>query len=192
MPGKSTMNVFAYGCVSYRHKGISSQLCSARVSPKIKMTSWRSSLPRFLKVSAGVQHLHPLFGEHARHQCKSLPMAAIEQYNAVNSPFRVFMNCAPVWLRLHVGCYIAGCESKLNNVDANPSWGTKLHKINPESNGQRFAFCEINWSQGDEHWTCFYSCTYMSSNYIHTFLHMTCVLCMYVILHIHIIILKII
>lgn len=27
MPGKSTMNVFAYGCVSYRHKGISSQLC---------------------------------------------------------------------------------------------------------------------------------------------------------------------
>lgn len=171
-----------------------SYVCYAKVSPKIKMTSWRSSLPRFLKVSTGVQHLASPIWEHARHQCKSLPildyfrMAAIEQYNAVISPFRVFMNCAPVWLRLHVGCYIAGCESKLYNVDANPIWVTKLHKINPESNGQRFAFCEINWSQGDEHWTCVYSCTYMSNNYIHTFLHMTCVLCMYVILHIHIII----
>ena len=159
-----------------------SYVCSARVSPKIKMTSWRSSLPRFLKVSAGVPHLHPLFGEHARHQCKSLPMATIEQYNAVNSPFRVFMNCAPVWLRLHVGCYIAGCESKLYKIDANPSWVTKLHKINPESNGQRFLWNQLISGR----WTLniFYGCTHTWVMITYTcFYTWTCVLCMYIIIY---------
>lgn len=161
-----------------------SYVCSARVSPKIKMTSWRSSLPRFLKVSAGVPHLHPLFGEHARHQCKSLPMAAIEQYNAVNSPFRVFMNCAPVWLRLHVGCYIAGCESKLYKIDANPSWGTKLHKINPESNGQRFLWNQLISGR----WTLniFYGCTHTWVMITYTCFYTWHVFCVCISLYIHI------